>query len=166
MTSAVQAPAASWECRTASPDETWRIGRALGAALSGGETVALDGELGMGKTRLVQGLAEGLAIAPGIVASPTFAIRHDHRGRLPLAHLDFYRLSDPDELDWLGLLEASPQTVFVIEWAVKLRAALPGDRLDIALSPGPHPDDRLLTWTAWGSTAERALQAVRAAHGR
>lgn len=159
-------PVVVWTCRTASPDDTGRLGRLLGEALEGNELVMLNGDLGMGKTRLVQGLADGLRLPPGTVTSPTFAIRHDHCGRLPLAHLDFYRLSDPDEIDWLGLLDVPDQGVTVIEWADKLQTGLPVDRLEITLRPGPEPDERVLTWTARGPVAERVLAAVQTAHAR
>lgn len=159
-------PVVVWTCRTTSPDDTGRLGRLLGEALEGNELVTLNGDLGMGKTRLVQGLADGLGLPPGTVTSPTFAIRHDHRGRLPLAHLDFYRLSDPDEIDWLGLLDVPDQAVTVIEWADKLQTALPSDRLEIALRPGPERDERVLTWTARGPAAKRVLTAVQTAHAR
>ena len=154
-----------WTCATSSADETWEAGRALGACLGGGEVLTLDGELGMGKTRFVQGLAEGLGIPPEGVTSPTFAVRHDHEGRLPLAHLDFYRLADPDEIDWLDLLDAPPQTVIAIEWADKLPTTLPADRLSIRLTPGPAPDDRTIAWLPTGPVAARALQALRARYG-
>ncbi len=154
-----------WTCATSSAEQTWETGRALGACLRGGEVLTLDGELGMGKTRFVQGLADGLGIVPERVASPTFAVRHDHEGRLPLAHLDFYRLVDPDEIDWLDLLDAPPQTVIAIEWAEKLPTALPEDRLSIRLTPGPAPDDRTIAWIATGPVAERTLCALRARHG-
>jgi tRNA threonylcarbamoyladenosine biosynthesis protein TsaE len=126
--------------------------------------IGLIGDLGAGKTRFVQGLAEGLGVPPGRVASPTFAIRHDHRGRLPLSHLDFYRLHDSDEIDWLGMLEASSDAVFAVEWADRLPDVLPPDRLDIRFETGERAE-RVLSWTARGPRAERALTALRAAYG-
>ncbi|MBI3607557.1 MAG: tRNA (adenosine(37)-N6)-threonylcarbamoyltransferase complex ATPase subunit type 1 TsaE [Nitrospirae bacterium] len=154
-----------WTCTTSSADQTWDTGRVLGACLEGGEVLTLDGELGMGKTRFVQGLADGLGIPPDHVTSPTFAVRHDHQGRLPLAHLDFYRLVDPDEIDWLDLLDGVPQTVIAIEWAEKLPTTLPADRLSIRFTPGPASDDRTITWSPTGPVAERTLRALRARHG-
>jgi tRNA threonylcarbamoyladenosine biosynthesis protein TsaE len=154
------ATGATWRCATASADETRALGRALAACLLGGEVLALDGELGAGKTCFVQGLAEGLGIPPDEVSSPTFVIRHEHRGRLPLAHLDFYRLDDPDEIEWLDLLDAPEDAVLVIEWAEKLPAVLPSDRLAVHLTPGSGPDERVFEWSAMGPVAERALLAL------
>jgi tRNA threonylcarbamoyladenosine biosynthesis protein TsaE len=99
---------------SASEQDTQALGRTLGAGLTGGEVLALIGDLGAGKTRLVQGLADGLGVEPRSISSPTFAVRHDHVGRLALLHLDFYRLRDPDEIDWLGVLEAPDHAVIAI----------------------------------------------------
>lgn len=160
MTSRPAAAGATWRCATASADETRALGRALAARLIGGEVITLDGDLGAGKTCFAQGLAEGLGIPPDEASSPTFVIRHEHRGRLPLAHLDFYRLDDPDEIEWLDLLDAPENAVLVIEWAEKLPAALPADRLAVRLTPGSGPDERAFEWSATGPVAERALLAL------
>ncbi len=154
-----------WRCSSRSETDTATYGRLLGERLSGGEVIALIGDLGAGKTRFVQGLAQGLGVASGRVSSPTFAIRHDHLGRLPLLHLDFYRLRDPDEIDWLGMLEASSDAVFAVEWADRLPDVLPPDRLEITFNMTARPTDRLLSWTARGPRGERALAAFHAAHG-
>lgn len=145
--------------------DTITLGRLLGACLSGGEVIGLIGDLGAGKTRFVQGLAEGLGVAPGRISSPTFTIRHDHLGRLPLLHLDFYRLRDPDEIDWLGVLEASSDAVIAVEWADRLPDALPPDRMDIVFETTADPAERMLSWTARGPRGERALTALRAGYG-
>ncbi len=162
---ALNEPDTVWHCISSSEADTRAWGRRLGERLAGGETLALIGELGAGKTRFVQGLAEGLAVDTQRVSSPTFAIRHDHVGRVTLLHLDFYRLHDPEEVEWLGMLDAPDDAVIAIEWADRLPDALPDDRLGIAFTAGPGPDDRSITWTARGPRAERALAALRAAHG-
>lgn len=163
---ALNEPDTVWRCLASSEAETRALGRRLGERLAGGEVLSLIGELGAGKTRFVQGLAEGLGVEPTRVSSPTFAIRHDHSGRVALLHLDFYRLRDPEEVEWLGMLESPDDAVIAVEWGDRLQDALPDDRLEIAFTPGPAPDDRSLTWTAYGPRAERALAALRAAHGR
>jgi tRNA threonylcarbamoyl adenosine modification protein YjeE len=99
------------------------------------------------------------------ISSPTFAIRHDHVGRVALLHLDFYRLHDADEVDWLGMLDAPDDAVIAVEWADRLPGALPDDCLEIAFTAGPDSDNRSLAFTARGPRAERALAALRAAHG-
>jgi tRNA threonylcarbamoyladenosine biosynthesis protein TsaE len=161
----VSDPDTVWRCVSASETETRALGRRLGERLMGGEVLALIGELGAGKTRFVQGLAEGLGVEPNRVSSPTFSIRHDHAGRVALLHLDFYRLHDPEEVEWLGMLETADNSVIAVEWADRLRAALPADRLEIVFTVGPSPDERSFTWTARGPRAERALAALRAAYG-
>ena len=162
---ALKAPDTAWRFVSASEEDTRKLGQTLGAGVTGGEVLALIGELGTGKTRFVQGLADGLGVEPRRVSSPTFAIRHDHVGRLTLLHLDFYRLHDADEIDWLGVLEAPEGAVVAIEWADRLPDALPADRLDIVFSAAPGPEGRVLSWTARGPRYERTLAAVRAVHG-
>ncbi|MFQ5950199.1 MAG: tRNA (adenosine(37)-N6)-threonylcarbamoyltransferase complex ATPase subunit type 1 TsaE, partial [Nitrospiria bacterium] len=73
-------------------EETFRLGGAFGVTAAGGEVIALIGPLGAGKTLFVQGLAEGLEVTGSCVRSPTFTLIHQHEGRLPLYHIDLYRL--------------------------------------------------------------------------
>jgi len=106
---------------TNSEDETLAVGRDLAANLSAGDVVLLYGDLGAGKTVFVRGLAEGLGIAASEVSSPTFTLVQEYRGgRLPLVHVDLYRLNDPREIYDLGLDEIADGGVLSIEWAEKL----------------------------------------------
>ena len=106
---------------TQSENETVDAARAVGAALSAGQVVLLFGDLGAGKTAFVRGLAEGLGIAGDEVSSPTFTLVQEYRGgRLPLVHVDLYRLNDPREVDDLGLDEMGADGVLAVEWAEKL----------------------------------------------
>jgi tRNA threonylcarbamoyladenosine biosynthesis protein TsaE len=113
-----------------SPEATEAIGRRLGRVLGVGDTLALHGDLGAGKTCLVRGLAAGLDQDPARVASPTFVIAHqydDPRG-VPLVHIDAYRLSGGDDLDTIGwerLTDGS--SVVAIEWPERLGSALPNE---------------------------------------
>ena len=101
--------------------ETAALGRELAAALSAGDVVLLVGDLGAGKTAFVRGLAEGLGVHRDEVSSPTFTLVQEYRGgRLPLFHVDLYRLDDPREIDDLGLDEIADDGVLAIEWADKL----------------------------------------------
>jgi tRNA threonylcarbamoyladenosine biosynthesis protein TsaE len=113
--------------RCASAKETRDAGWQLAQSLRGREIFSLEGPLGAGKTTFVQGLAEGLGCPPDAVSSPTFTLVHEYEGgRLPLVHMDLYRLESEDELVALGfddLAEAS--NVLVIEWGDKFPAALP-----------------------------------------
>lgn len=117
----------------------------LGRMLKGGEILALYGDLGVGKTTLVRGIATGLDVPPRAVTSPTFAMIHEHAGRLPLAHADLYRLGAKTELAHLGLGEyLNGRTVVAVEWADKASDDLPDDRLDLYLSHEGARTRRLL----------------------
>lgn len=108
-----------------SADETRRIGRAIGAAAQSGDVLLLAGEFGVGKTVLVQGIAAGLGVE-GTVTSPSFVLMVQHRGRLPLYHVDLYRLDgrlDDEMLDTLADAEDAGG-VCAIEWPEALPASL------------------------------------------
>jgi tRNA threonylcarbamoyladenosine biosynthesis protein TsaE len=111
---------------TQSEDETRAVARRLAGELAAGATVLLSGDLGTGKTVFVRGLAEGLGIDPEEVTSPTFTLVHEYRGgRLPLVHVDLYRL-DRAELDEIGLdPDLANQGVVAIEWAERLVRSIP-----------------------------------------
>ena len=114
---------------TNSESETADVGRSLAAMLSAGDVILLEGDLGAGKTAFVRGLAEGLGIPADEVSSPTFTLVQEYRaGRLPLFHVDLYRLNDPREIDDLGLDEIADEGVLAIEWAEKMPAAPPRAR--------------------------------------
>jgi tRNA threonylcarbamoyladenosine biosynthesis protein TsaE len=111
---------------THSERETAALGRELGATLSAGDVVLLVGDLGAGKTAFVRGLAEGLGVDRDEVSSPTFTLMQEYRGgRLPLFHVDLYRLDDPREIEDLGLDEIAEDGVLAIEWAEKLSTPPP-----------------------------------------
>jgi tRNA threonylcarbamoyladenosine biosynthesis protein TsaE len=118
-----------------SPDETRSIAANLVKRLGGGSVIRLIGDLGAGKTEFVKGLAAGLGY-PGIVTSPTFTLAHEYRGgRLPLFHLDLYRLNKESELDDIGFddyLQAGG--ICVIEWADKFSVRMPVGAMQIDLT--------------------------------
>jgi tRNA threonylcarbamoyladenosine biosynthesis protein TsaE len=107
--------------QTASEDETRALARRVAADLVAGSTILLTGDLGAGKTAFVRGLAEGLGIDPDEVTSPTFTLVHEYRGgRLPLVHVDLYRL-ERASLDEIGLdSDLAAAGVLAIEWADRL----------------------------------------------
>ncbi len=108
---------------TRSEEETAALGRQLAARLKAGDVVLLYGDLGAGKTAFVRGLAAGLGIDPEGVSSPTFTIvQHYGGGRVPLLHVDLYRLQ-AKEVDDLGLDELGAEAVVAIEWADRLPGA-------------------------------------------
>ena len=122
----------SLHLRSAHPDETAAIGRSIAALLVSGDVVVLSGPLGAGKTRLVQGIAEGLGV-PGRVTSPTFVIVRRHAGRMPLVHVDAYRLSEARDLLGLDDDVLADDVITCIEWGGNVEDALPADRLDCEL---------------------------------
>lgn len=155
-----------WEVTSSSAQDTDRLGHAIGCGLRGGETLALFGPLGAGKTALVRGIARGLGAAPTSVSSPTFVLIHEYRGRLPLAHVDLYRIGSLRELESTGLVEyLSGPTVTAIEWADKGLALLPDDRLEIELR---HlaVESRTIRLTASGPVAAALLIQTRREFGR
>jgi tRNA threonylcarbamoyladenosine biosynthesis protein TsaE len=116
------------------PAETGALAARLAAWLVPGDIIALNGELGSGKTEFVHGLAAGLGVPAGLVASPSFTLAHEYPGRLPLVHLDLYRLEDlPAEMlpDLEEYLES--QAVVAAEWARRLAPLLPEDYLEVRL---------------------------------
>ena len=155
------------------PDEaaTDRLGRALAAALRTGDVVALDGELGAGKTRLVRAVAEAAGVADEEIGSPTFTLVREYAttggdDRTPpvLFHLDAYRLTDADEYDALGPEEFTDRGAVLIEWAANVADALPADRLSLSLTPTGETSRRV-ELTAGGPRSAAVLAAVRGAFG-
>ena len=110
----MKVPATSTSVSTASVDETVELGRRLGRILEPGDVIALEGELGTGKTELIKGIAEALGVSSG-VHSPTFVLHHRYRGRLPIEHYDLYRLEGMAWVD-TGLDEPAADAVTLIEW--------------------------------------------------
>ena len=115
--------------QTGSPEETQRLGFAVGERACAGDVFLLSGPLGAGKTCFTQGLARGLGVE-GHVRSPTFVLMTRHRGRLTLHHIDLYRIGSPEEAWDLGLDEQLFDSgVCVIEWAERAEELLPEDAL-------------------------------------
>jgi tRNA threonylcarbamoyladenosine biosynthesis protein TsaE len=148
--------------RSSSADETRRIGRALGEAAQPGDVLLLEGAFGVGKTVLVQGLAAGLGVE-GAVTSPSFVLMVQHRGRLPLIHLDLYRLNgrlDDEMLDTLADAEDAGG-VCAIEWPEALPPGLRWRTTTFHLT-AVDEDTRELTIE---SPDDRLVAAVRSAAG-
>lgn len=125
------APSAQ-EIISRSQDDTERIGRLIGAAAPKGLFVALNGDLGSGKTALTRGIARGLGIHED-VTSPTFQLMREYSGRLPLYHFDFYRIGAAGEImdmDMAGCLDAG---IVVAEWSDRFEEFESGDFLEIHL---------------------------------
>ena len=120
------------ESKSAHETKAW--GRRLASLLEGGELLGLIGDLGAGKTCFVKGLARGLALREEEILSPTFTLIQEHHGRLPLFHIDLYRL-DTASLDDLGLREyLFSEGIAAVEWFERLREAEEMDFLAVRIS--------------------------------
>lgn len=141
------------ELRTETAEDTRAVGEALAELLEPHDTIVLTGELGAGKTTLVQGVARGLRIEDRIV-SPTFTLVREYRGRLGLSHVDVYRLERIQDVVDLGLDELGDgDAVLFVEWGDAVEDVLPEDRLRIELTTvGPAEKGRRLVFTCEGGT--------------
>jgi tRNA threonylcarbamoyladenosine biosynthesis protein TsaE len=134
----------------ATPELMRDLGERIAGALQQGDLVLLDGDLGAGKTTLVQGIGAGLGMRSAIT-SPTFVIARVHRdGRLPLVHVDAYRLGATLEVDDLDLDASLDESVTVVEWGEGLVEGLSGDRLEIQIRRPPTDADETRTVTLTG----------------
>lgn len=150
------------EAQTA--EDTRAIGAALAELLQPGDALALTGELGAGKTTLVQGIARGLGYA-GAVVSPTFTLVREYRGRLRLYHVDVYRLERVQDVIELGFEEMlDGDGVLVVEWGDAVEQLLPPEHLLVELTvPGPDERRRLSLsgiGPSWAARWERLEQAL------
>jgi tRNA threonylcarbamoyladenosine biosynthesis protein TsaE len=129
---------------TRSTDETLELARAVGELLRPGDVVSLVGELGAGKTVFARGVARALGVTE-LVVSPTFTIVREYEGRVPLVHVDVYRIDAIQELHDLGFEEVvRDDAVTLVEWGDKVDGLLPADRLDVRLAPGAADDERVV----------------------
>ena len=127
-----------------SSGDTLDIGKTIGQNLAGGQVVALTGELGAGKTCLTQGIARGLGISEKYyITSPTFTLINEYPGRIPLYHMDVYRLSGSSDMEDMGYKEYFyGGGVVVVEWAEKVADILPTSALMINLEHGGDSNTR------------------------
>ncbi len=143
--------------------DTERLGQALAAALPGGTVVGLIGTLGAGKTRLVQAFAAAHGVPREEATSPTFVLVNEYRGRVPIYHIDAYRLRDEDEF-----LELGPEEYFdsagvtFVEWADRVADCLPAARLEIQCEAVGETERR---FTLRGTTVgiDECVEQVRGA---
>ena len=145
---------------TNSPQETKAWGAKLAALFNKGDIICLVGDLGSGKTTLVQGIAQGLKIKEAAVNSPTFVLLNSYEGRLPLYHFDLYRLEEASDILNLGYEEFFyGQGLSVIEWADKLGKLFPKDCLTIRFSV-QNENERCLQLSAAGTRSQEILKHV------
>ena len=147
--------------RPEGPARTEEVGYAIGTLALGGDLVLLTGELGAGKTRLAQGALSGLD-SRDHVRSPTFVLIMEHSARIPLYHVDLYRLERDSDLDTLGLDEyLRGQGLCLVEWADRTPNAFPPDRLDIRIERvEEREDERKMTLAAAGRRHVDLLEGV------
>jgi len=128
-----------------------------------GDIVVLAGGLGTGKTTFARGVGRALGVTEPVV-SPTFTIVREYEARVPLVHVDVYRLDKVQELHDLGLEELiDERAVTLVEWGDVIAAYFPGDRLDVRLEAGPGDDDRMITLTLHGRSWRAREDAVSTA---
>jgi tRNA threonylcarbamoyladenosine biosynthesis protein TsaE len=137
--------------------DTLAFGRLLGQAAQPGDVICLDGDLGAGKTTLTQAIARGLEVpADEYVTSPSFAILHEYQGRIPLYHMDFYRLTDAADIQDLGLDEyLFLSGLAVLEWCERAGDLVPATRLKITMTTLPDESRMLICDPGVGSWQER-----------
>jgi tRNA threonylcarbamoyladenosine biosynthesis protein TsaE len=161
------------ELETGTAERTRDVGAALATMLQPRDTVMLTGDLGAGKTTLVQGIGRGLGVEEQ-VASPTFTLVKEYGGRLDVAHVDVYRLERVQDVVDLGLDElGGPDRVLLVEWGDAVQDLLPDDRLLVELTTEPTEDEtrRIVLTPQGGSWAlrwerlEQVLDVFRRPHG-
>lgn len=152
-----------WAVVSRSVAHTKKLGKKLGRLLQGGEIIGLIGELGTGKTCLVRGLTEGLDVSQTAwIRSPTFTLVNEYHGRLPVYHIDLYRLASARELEELNLREyLYSDGVSVVEWFEYLPAAEVDEYLEVRLAHG-RGKLRELTFVPHGARYVTLVEALGA----
>ena len=134
---------------TNSAEETIALGRKIGGALTGGEIIAMQGTLAAGKTTMTKGFAESLGVADTIT-SPTFCLISEYEGRLPLYHMDVYRLDGGEDFINLGVEDMMyGNGVSIIEWSEKVMDELPCETIIIRIEPKEGSTERTITIENW-----------------
>ena len=152
----------AWSVISHSQRQTKSCGKKLAQLLEGGEIIGLSGELGAGKTCLVRGVAEGLGVGEKAwIRSPTFTLINEYHGRLPVYHIDLYRVSGHAEQEGLNLREyLYGDGVCLVEWFEYLPADETEEFLEVNLTHAGAAHRRL-TFSAHGARYERVVEALR-----
>lgn len=155
----IESPRASTTVVTNDPESTRALAAALSKVARRGDLVSLVGDLGAGKTQFAKGFGAGLGVTDTIV-SPTFVLMAEYRGRLPLFHVDLYRLADAAEAMAGGLVdERQSEGVTLIEWAERLSDVMPAERLDVLID-GTGDDSRRIMFVAGTADYEPYIEAA------
>ena len=147
---------------TRSPEDAHRLGKIVGTRISAGMVIALTGELGSGKTTMVQGLARGLEVPEDYyITSPTYTLINEYPGRYPLYHVDLYRLEHPDAIEDIGLYDLLwGNCVVAIEWAERLAGVCLKEHIHIH-SEIQSETSRRLRLSAYGLDARNVLVGLQ-----
>lgn len=144
-------------------EDTFNIAASLGQKLKGGELIALEGDLGAGKTLFVKGLAKGLDIDEP-VTSPTFTLIHHYEGRITLNHFDVYRLPTPEAIEEIGYEEFFYGSgVTAVEWSDLVQSFLPSSYLLVKIQREYSPESgeyRQITFVPHGPEMEELMEAL------
>lgn len=134
---------------TKSADETIELGKKLGSMLKGGEIIAMQGTLAAGKTTITKGIAQALGIKDTIT-SPTFCLISEYEGKIPLYHMDVYRLDGGEDFINLGVEDMIyGKGVSIIEWSEKVMSELPKKTIILRIEPVENTTERKITIENW-----------------
>jgi len=162
MSAPTSSPAHVITVTTTSPAATHALAARLAAVAEPGDLICLWGELGAGKTVVAKGFGVGLGVV-GTISSPTFVLMAEYEGRLPLFHLDLYRLADAADVHGGGLIdERQASGVTLVEWPDRLGLALPAERVDVRID-GLGDETRRITLATHSSGLARYVAAAGAA---
>lgn len=163
-----------WRGVTCGVEHTMAVGAVIARCVKAGDLIALNGELGSGKTQLVRGLAEGMGIDTQLVASPTFVLVHEYEPEEEsdtpvLVHIDAYRLSSLEDLESIGWevdagggIEMREECVVVIEWADKVQEFLGEDYLEVKLEhlDGDEREVEIIGRGKWGKRMKELIKSL------
>lgn len=137
------------------------FGRLIGESSCEGDVIFLSGTLGAGKTTLTGFIAQGLGIQDKYITSPSFSLMNQYFGRMPLYHIDCYRLEGEDDVEGSGIIDyIVADGLTVIEWPDRLGSLTPDNRLEINLNSGQN-EERFVTLTAHGQGWQERLSALQ-----
>lgn len=147
---------------TTSSKQTQHLGQKIGSLIRSATIIALSGDLGSGKTTLIQGISRGLDVpAEYYITSPTYTLINQYPGRLPLFHVDLYRIEDSESLHDIGLYDILQENgVIAIEWADKLDGGILTEYISIAMA-FVSDDSRKLFLTAYGLKENDLLKKLQ-----
>ncbi len=152
----------NYEYISNSSSDTQTLGEKIGDSLRGGSIIALIGELGCGKTLLTRGISAGLGVPLRQVNSPTFVLVNEYNGRLPVFHMDLYRLGDAADvvdIGWPDYLARAESGVIIIEWAEKILPLLPSEYLKVDFT-GLSARKRKISFSAEGDKYNDLMRKI------